>query len=60
VKTSAIFLGAFLVFIAPWGINCLIQKGSFFYNRNYLNIAYEMFAKGKVGWDQYWYGESQR
>ena len=60
VKTSAIFLGAFLVFIAPWGIDCLIQKGSFFYNRNYLNIAYEMFAKGKVGWDQYWYGEAQK
>ncbi len=52
VKTSAIFLAAFLVIIAPWGINCLVQKGSFFYNRNYLNIAYEMFAKGKVGWDQ--------
>jgi hypothetical protein len=59
-KTSGMFLGIFLLAIAPWGIYCLIQKGSFFYNRNYLNIAYEMFAKGKVGWDQYWYGEAQK
>ena len=60
VKTSAIFLGVFLAVIAPWGTYCLIQKGSFFYNRNYLNIAYEMFAKGKIAWDQYWYGEAQK
>ena len=60
VKTSAIFLAAFFLMIAPWGIYCQIEKGSFFYNRNYLNIAYEMFAKGKVGWDQYWYGAGEK
>jgi hypothetical protein len=59
-RTCGLFLGVFLLTIAPWGIFCLIQKGSFFYNRNYLNIAYEMFAKGKIGWDQYWYGEAQK
>jgi len=59
-KTSGTFMGIFLLAIAPWGVFCLVQKGSFFYNRNYLNIAYEMFAKGKVGWDQYWYGEAQK
>lgn len=60
IKASSIFVGVFLAVIAPWGIYCQIQKGSFFYNRNYLNIAYEMFAKGKIGWDQYWYGEAQK
>lgn len=40
---SGLFLGAFFLTIAPWGIYCLIEKGSFFYNKNYLNIAYEMF-----------------
>ena len=60
LKTSGMFLGVFLLAIAPWGVYCLIQKGSFFYNRNYLNIAYEMFAKGKIGWDQYWYGDAQK
>jgi hypothetical protein len=60
VKASGIFLAAFILFISPWGVYCLIQKGSFFYNKNYLNIAYEMFAKGKIGWDQYWFGEAQK
>ena len=60
MRAAGIFLGVFLLTIAPWGIYCLVQKGSFFYNRNYLNIAYEMFAKGRIGWDQYWYGEAQK
>jgi hypothetical protein len=60
VRAAGLFLGVFLLTIAPWGIYCLVQKGSFFYNRNYLNIAYEMFAKGRIGWDQYWYGEAQK
>jgi len=59
-KTAALFLGAFLITIAPWGIYCLVEKGSFLYNRNYLNIAYEMFAKGKMPWDQYWSVEAQK
>lgn len=59
-KMAAIFAGLFLGMIAPWGIYCWIEKGSFFYNRNYLNIAYEMFAKGRMGWDQYWSVESQK
>lgn len=60
LRVAGIFLGVFLLTIAPWGIYCFVQKGSFFYNRNYLNIAYEMFAKGRMGWDQYWYGEAQK
>lgn len=54
IVTAAVFLILFVVFITPWGIHSLNEKGNFFYNKNYLNIAYEMFAKGKVGWDQYW------
>lgn len=55
VITSAAFAGSFLITMAPWGIYSLIEKGSFFYNKNYLNIAYEMFAKGRMSWDQFWY-----
>lgn len=58
VIVSGAFVLLFFLFIAPWGIHSLNEKGSFFFNRNYLNIAYEMFAKGKVGWDQYWNVES--
>ncbi len=54
IRTALVPLGAFFLFIAPWGIYCLIEKGSFFYSLNHLNIAYEMFAKGKVSWDEYW------
>ncbi len=57
---SGMFIGLFFLFIAPWGIHSLNEKGSFFYNKNYLNIAYEMFAKGQVGWDQYWNVESAK
>ncbi len=60
VIASGIFLAGFLLFISPWGIYCFSEKGSFFYNKNYLNIAYEMFAKGRVGWDQYWNVESTK
>ena len=60
LRTAALFLGVFFLATAPWGMYCLAEKGSFFYSKNYLNIAYEMFAKGKIGWDQYWSVEAQR
>ena len=60
IVTAAVFIGLFMVFIMPWGIHSLIEKGNFFYNKNYLNIAYEMFAKGRIGWDQYWNVEAAK
>ena len=58
--TVAGFFAVFFLCIAPWGFYCFIKKGSFFYNRNYLNIAYEMFAKNRIGWDQFWFSNSVR
>jgi hypothetical protein len=52
---AGLFMGASLLFIAPWGLYCRAQTGSFFYNNNHLNIAYEMFGKGKMEWDEYWH-----
>ncbi|MEX2090018.1 MAG: glycosyltransferase family 39 protein [Bacteroidota bacterium] len=60
IRTSALFVSVFFLTIAPWGVYCLIEKGSFFYSKNYLNIAYEMFAKGRIGWDQYWSVEAKQ
>ncbi len=60
IFTSVIFIGLFFLFILPWGLYVLGEKGSFFFNRNYLNIAYEMFAKGRIGWDQYWNVEASK
>jgi hypothetical protein len=59
-KTVGVFLALFLGLISPWAVYCFVKTGSFFYNLNYLNIAYEMYAKGKIGWDQYWNVESQK
>ncbi|MGD8306118.1 MAG: glycosyltransferase family 39 protein [Ignavibacteria bacterium] len=58
IKASLIFLGVFILTFSPWGFYCLSEKGSFFYNENYKNIAYELFGKGKVSWDQFWFEQS--
>jgi len=54
-EISGLFLAAFFLTILPWGLYCLSERGSFFYNKNYLNIAYEMYARGSMTWDQYWF-----
>jgi hypothetical protein len=46
-------IGTFLILIAPWGIRCWMEKGNFFYNKNYLNLAYNIYGEGK-GWDNFW------
>lgn len=49
-------LGAFLLMILPWGIRCAIEKGDFFYNKNYLNLAYNLYAEGTTtGHDDFWW-----
>lgn len=60
IQSSAIFLAVFILTFSPWGIYCLSEKGSFFYNENYKNIAYELHGKGKIGWDDFWFNESDK
>ena len=60
LKISAIFFVVFFITITPWGIYCLSKKGSFFYNENYKNIAYELYGKGKIQWDKFWFKESNQ
>ncbi len=52
-------LAGYFVFLLPWSIYSYIKRGEFFYNRNYLNIAYEMYAKGKIPWDNFWFEASK-
>jgi len=59
-KAAAVFVVVFILTFSPWGIYCSIEKGSFFYNENYKNIAYEMHGKGKISWDEYWFEESKK
>jgi len=58
IKSSIAFIAVFILTFTPWGIFCLNEKGSFFYNENYKNIAYELYGKGKISWDQFWFSES--
>ena len=55
IKSAIIFIGVFFITITPWCIYLLIKKGSFFYNDNYKNIAYELYGKGKISWDSFWF-----
>jgi len=59
IKSSVVFVAVFILTFTPWGIYCLNEKGSFFYNENYKNIAYELFyGKGQIAWDEFWFKES--
>ena len=60
IKSSIIFVAVFLVTISPWGIYSLNQKGSFFYNENFKNIAFEVYGRGKISWDDFWFKESSK
>jgi hypothetical protein len=59
ILKSLITLAGYFVFLLPWSIYSYIKRGEFFYNRNYLNIAYEIYAKGKISWDEYWFEASK-
>jgi hypothetical protein len=58
LKSSAVFVSVFILTFTPWGIYCLSEKGSFFYNENYKNIAFELYGKGNMSWDKFWFSES--
>lgn len=55
IKAALLFGIVFLVTFLPWGFYCLSDKGSFFYNENYKNIAFEVYGKGKMSWDDFWF-----
>ncbi len=48
------FIFAAALMVLPWSLFTYSQGRGFFYNVNYLNIAYEMFGADKVSWDQFW------
>lgn len=60
IKASIMFAAVFLLTFSPWGFYCLSEKGSFFYNENYKNIAFEVYGKGKISWDDFWFKESSK
>lgn len=57
---ALVFAAVFVITFSPWGFHCLSEKGPFFYNENYKNIAYEVYGKGKISWDDFWFKESSK
>ena len=55
ILASFIFVFLFFLSISPWGVYCLRQKGSFFFNQNYKTAACELYAQGKVTYEQFWF-----
>lgn len=48
-------LAAFAIMIFPWTTRCFLEKGDAFYNKNYLNIAFNVYAEDTgVTWDEFW------
>ena len=60
LKAFVLFSIVFIITISPWGLYTLNHKGSFFYNENYKNIAYEVYGRGKISWDDFWFKESSK
>jgi hypothetical protein len=56
---TAVYFAAAMLLIMPWGVYCLSQKGSFFYNANYQNVAFDIYGQGKMSWDQFWNVEAK-
>ncbi len=54
IRAAFVYLAGAMVFVLPWGIYTWFATGRFTYNNNFYNIAYEMYGKGKLGWDEYW------
>lgn len=55
-----VYLISTLFFLIPWFFYLHTNTGKFFYHKNHLNMAYEMYGKDVVSWDQWWLNESHR
>jgi 4-amino-4-deoxy-L-arabinose transferase-like glycosyltransferase len=55
ILAAFVFLIIFLASISPWGLYCLRHKGSFFFNQNYKTAACELYAQGRVTYEQFWF-----
>ncbi|HVO73568.1 MAG TPA: glycosyltransferase family 39 protein, partial [Ignavibacteriaceae bacterium] len=56
IKAAAVFFIAFIIFQLPWSLYSYNEKGDFFYNKNYLNTALEVYNSGTVDRENFWFG----
>jgi Dolichyl-phosphate-mannose-protein mannosyltransferase len=60
LKGLLVYGVAAAVFIIPWMVYSHAVTGDYFYQKNHLNTAYEIYGKGLMGWDQWWAKEAPR
>jgi 4-amino-4-deoxy-L-arabinose transferase-like glycosyltransferase len=53
IRSAALFLAGALATIVPFSFYTHHLTGRFVYNNNFLNVAFEVYAKG-IRWDDYW------
>jgi hypothetical protein len=46
VAAAAVMTAAFALLITPWGIYRQVEKGSFFYSENHVNVLYSLLPPG--------------
>jgi len=54
IGSAFIFLTGAAVTIVPFSIYTHQVTGRFSYNDNFLNVAYEVYGRGRIRWDDYW------
>lgn len=54
VGSALVFLIGVAAPVVPFGLYTLHETGRFSYNDNFLNVAYEVYAKGRIRWDDFW------
>lgn len=54
IISASIFACVVVLITLPWGLYTLSEKGEFFYNENYRNIAISLGTDGKIDWDKAW------
>ncbi len=55
IASIALFMIGVSMILIPWGLYTKSKKGVFLYNANYTNIAWEIYGKGNVSWDEFWH-----
>ena len=53
-KLGGFVFGCLLILI-PWGLYTKYQTGIFLYNQNFYNIAWEVYGKDNMSWDEFWH-----
>jgi len=52
------YLLGFAIIWLPWSLFLLVKTGDVFYQKNYLNMAFEVYGKRHFQWDEWWTKEA--